>query len=202
MRQRRRTLKNRGYARANRRKLVSQGQDLEVVIKKRRSEMKAIAEEIKEVKLETAKLKLQIEEATKIRQEQPLLFPPLDKIKTDMEADRAGKHERDKLKLQAIIKTKLPHTLDVEVVEEIIDIRQDETLLFPSLEKIKTEIEAERDRKPERDKLKLEAILKTKLPDTLEVVEEMMQIRQEKPVLFPPLERVKTEIEVEFSTVL
>ena len=202
MRQRRRTLKNRGYARANRRKLASQGQDLEVVIKKRRSEMKAIAEEIKEVKLETAKLKLQIEEATKIRQEQPLLFPPLDKIKTDMEADRAGKHERDKLKLQAIIKTKLPHTLDVEVVEEIIDIRQDETLLFPSLEKIKTEIEAERDRKPERDKLKLEAILKTKLPDTLEVVEEMMQIRQEKPVLFPPLERVKTEIEVEFSTVL
>ena len=112
MRQRRRTLKNRGYARANRRKLASQGQDLEVVIKKRRSEMKAIAEEIKEVKLETAKLKLQIEEATKIRQEQPLLFPPLDKIKTDMEADRAGKQERDKLKLQAIIKTKLPHTLD------------------------------------------------------------------------------------------
>ena len=173
-----------------------------MVIKKRRSEMKAIAEEIKEVKLETDKLKLKLEEATKIRQEQPLLFPPLDKIKTDMEADRAGKLEGDKLKLQAIIKTKLPHSLDVEVVEEIIDIRQDEPLLFPSLEKIKTEIEAERDRKPERDKLKLEAILKTKLPDTLEVVEEMMQFGQEKPVLFPPLERVKTEIEVEFSTVL
>ena len=195
-------MKCRGYAQTYKRKLASQGQDLEVVIKKRRSEMKAIAEEIKEVKLETAKLKLQIEEATKIRQEQPLLFPPLDKIKTDMEAERAEKLERDKLKLQTIIKTKLQHTLDVEVVEEIIDIRQDEPLLFPSLEKIKTEIEAERDRKPERDKLKLEAILKTKLPDTLEVVEEMMQIRQEKPVLFPPLERVKTEIEVEFSTVL
>ena len=195
-------MKNRGYAQTYKRKLVSQGQDLEVVIKKRRSEMKAIAEEIKEVKLETDKLKLRLEEVTKIRQEQPLLFPPLDRIKADMEAERAGKLERDKLKLQAIIKTKLPYTLDVEVVEEIIDIRQDEPLLFPPLEKIKTEIEAERDRKPERDKLKLEAILKTKLPDTLDVVEEMMQIRQEKPVLFPPLERVKTEIEIEFSTVL
>ena len=194
-------MKNRDYAQTYKRRLVSQGQDLEVAIKKRRSEMKAIAEEIKEVKLETDKLKLKLEEVTKIRQEQPLLFPPLDRIKTDMEAERAGKLERDKLKLQAIIKTKLPYTLDVEVVEEIIDIRQDEPLLFPPLQKIKTEIEAERDRKPERDKLKLEAILKTKLPETLEV-EEIMQIRQEKPVLFPPLERVKTEIEIEFSTVL
>ena len=109
-------MKNRGYAQTYKRKLVSQGQDLEVAIKKRRSEMKAIAEEIKEVKLETDKLKLRLEEVTKIRQEQPLLFPPLDRIKTDMEAERAGKLERDKLKLQAIIKTKLPYTLDVEVV--------------------------------------------------------------------------------------
>ena len=162
--------------------------------------MKAIAEEIKEVKLERDKLKLKLEEIMLIRHEEPLLLPPLEKIKTEIqnvEEERARKLKRNKLKLEEILKRKLPEKL--EVVEANMQIRRDESLPFPPQDKIKTEIEPERASKLERDKLKLEVMLKTKLPENLEVSEEIMQIRDH--LLFPPLEKIKTEIEVEFSTV-
>ena len=87
MKQKRRTLKIRGYAQTCRNKNASQRHDLEECNKRLLSEMEAIAEEINEVKQERDKLKLELEEIMQIRQEQPLLFPPLEKVKTEIEME-------------------------------------------------------------------------------------------------------------------
>ena len=49
--------------------------------------MEAIAEEINEVKQERDQLKLELEEILQIRREEPLLFPPLEKVKTEIELE-------------------------------------------------------------------------------------------------------------------
>ena len=62
MKQKRRTLKNRGYAQSCRSKRMSQKQDLEVVNNNLCREMEALVNELNDVKRERDKLKRRLED--------------------------------------------------------------------------------------------------------------------------------------------